>query len=285
MFFYLLYKVGIFLALACPLRLVYAIATAAAYVKYAVSRTERLEIYENLRQVLPLESTKTLKLYARRIFVNFSKYLVDFFRFDKIDAEYIKDRVEVVNRDCIDGALKRGKGAIVLSAHLGNWELGGVIVGLLGHPLNVIALDHANKRINEFFIRQRSSKGEKVIPVNVALRRCFSALANNEILGILGDKDYANHGVFVKFFGRDTVLPKGPAVFSLKTGASIVPGFMIRTPEDNFQFIFDKPIEYRATGNFEEDVIALTERCGLIIEGYIRRYPTQWYCFRRFWQG
>ena len=283
MLFFIIYKIGSLVALACPTMICYKIASILSGIKYTYSRTEQKEMVGNLKKIFPEKDLKTLKRYSKKIFENFSKYLVDFLKFEKLDLAYIKDNVEIVNRHYVDDGLKRGKGVITISAHLGNWELGGAIMGILGYPTNVIALDHKNKLVNRFFVNQRRINGEKVIPISVALRQCFCTLKNNELLAILGDKDFSKNGVVVKFFGCDTLLPKGPAVFSLKTGASIVPSFVIRTNEDKFKLIFEKPIQYSPSGNFDKDVVNLIELYSKVMETYIKNYPTQWYCFRKFY--
>jgi len=283
MLFFILYKIGTFLALALPAKACYRLASFFADIKYLVSFRETQQIVENLELVLPGHDRKTLKAYVRKIFKNFSIYLVDFLRFGKLNLEYVKKYVNVVNRNYIDEALKKGKGVVILSAHLGNWELGGAVLGILGYPINVVALDHTNKFVTDFFVNQRRKNNERVISIGMALKKCFVALKNNELLAIVGDKDFTNNGVTVKFFEKETILPKGPAVFSLRTGASIVPAFVIRDEGQNCRLIFDKPIEYSPGGNFEEDVVKLTQCCSTVMENYIRKFPTQWYCFRRFW--
>ena len=285
MLFFFLYYIGAIVALSIPVRVSYKIASFIVAIKYLLSLSERREMVENLKLVLPGKDLKTLKGYAREIFRNFSMYLVDFFRFKKVDLQYVKEHVELVNKNFIDEALQKGKGAIILSAHLGSWELGGAAMGVVGYPINVVALDHKNKLVNKFFIRQRQMKNERVISIGIALKKCFRVLKNNELLAIVGDKDFTNNGLVSKFFGKDTLLPKGPAVFSLKTGAAIIPGFVIRDHDENCRLIFEKPIEYAPSGDFEKDVINLTACCAKVLEDCIRRYPTQWYCFRKFWQG
>lgn len=284
MLFFLLYKIGIILALIFPVRIGYKVAGFISDIKYLFSPLERREIVENLKLVLPDTDVKTLRRYSKEIFRNFSKYLVDFFRFEKVDLDYVKGHVEIVHKDYIDEALKKGKGVMILSAHLGNWELGGITMGLLGYPMNAIVLEQKNKLVNRFFVNQREMKNEKVIPMSFAARKCLNVLMNNELLAIMGDKDYTNNGVIVKFFGRDTLFPKGPAAFSLKTGAVIVPGATIRTDKDYFKLIFDKPVEYSPGADFDKDLTALAQRCADALEDFIRKYPDQWYCFRRFWQ-
>ena len=283
MFFFLLYKIGEMIALAMPVRLSYRLAALISDIKYFFSFYERREMVENLKQVLPGADIKILRRHSKKIFANFSKYLVDFFRFKKLDSKYIEERVEIIHKDYIDAALKRGKGAIILSAHLGNWELGGAVMGILGYPINVLALDHKNKLVNDFFINQRRIKNENIISIKFAVRKCFKALAGNELIAIVADKDFTNIGEVVSFFGKETLLPKGPAALSLKTGAVIIPGYLIRAKNEYFKLIFEKPIEYTPSGDFDRDVRALTVQCTKRLENCIRTYPTQWYCFRRFW--
>lgn len=274
---------GEFLALRLPVALSYRIAALLSRVKYIFSPSERREMIENLRCVLPHNSNKELKEYGKGILANFSLYLVDFFRFKKIDLKYIKEHVKVVGENHLDDALAKGKGVILLTAHLGNWELGGAVIGVLGYPMNVLALDHKNKLVNDFFVNQRRMKGERIISIHFAIRRSIAALANNEFIAILGDKDFTNTGVVTKFFDKDSLMPKGPAVLSLKTGAVIIPGFLIRIKGEKSMLFFERPVEYSPTGDFDKDILKLTELCTGRIEEVIKRYPTQWYCFRRFW--
>ena len=222
MVLYILYRMGIFLALNVPLKVGYKIATFLAIVKYTFSPRDRRYIQKNLRIALSQKSDEEIARLSRQAFINFAKYLVDFFRFSKIDARYIEKNVLIKNRGYIDEALSHKKGVILVGAHIGNWELAAAVVAALGYKLNVVALNHSYKKINDFFIGQRNSKGITVIPVGMAVRRCFDVLRKNEVLGMLGDRDFTNHGFKTIFFGKKAIIPKGPAAFSLKTGAPLI---------------------------------------------------------------
>jgi KDO2-lipid IV(A) lauroyltransferase len=285
MLFFLLYKIGEFVALRLPRGFSYGLAVVISRLKYAFSPTEKQEMIENLRCFRPHNSTRALKKDVKEILANFSLYLVDFFRFKKIDLKYIEKYVEVVGENHLDDALAKGKGVILLSAHIGNWELGGAVIGVLGYPISVIALDHKNNLVNNFFINQRRIKGERIISLKFAVRKTVAALANNEFVAIVGDKDFTGTGAVVKLFGRDSLMPKGPAAISLKTGAVIVPGFMVRLQGEKCRLFFERPVEYSPIGDFEKDVVKFTELCTRRIEDVIKRFPTQWYCFRKFWLG
>ena len=283
MYSFLIYKLGQFLALVLPLRAGYSIAIFAAKLQYLLSRKDRLVVYGNLRAIFPDKDEKEIAVLAKMVFVNFAKYLVDFFRFEKLDKKFLSEKVKVVGRENLDNALKGDKGVIALTAHIGNYELGGAVISLLGYRFNAVALDHKNRLVNDFFVGQRVRTGVKVISLGSTLRRCYEVLRKGEVVALVGDRDFSNHGIVTEFFGRKTLIPKGPAAFYVRAGASIVPGFLIRTPDDSFELRFEPPISYHAIGNVETDEKKVTDLCVEAIEDYIKRYPSQWYMFRRFW--
>ena len=243
-----------------------------------------MAVISNLKIILNTEDKKLLHTFAKKTFINFSKYLVDFFRFSLIDRRYIEKFIKIEGREYLNGAFRKGNGAIALSGHVGNWELAGVVTAYLGCSVNAVALSHKDKRINDFFVKQRESKGVKVIPLGVAVRRCFSALKNNELIGLLGDRDFGSSGIIVEFLGKKVKMPKGPAIFSSKLGSPIVPTFLMRQEDDTYKMIYQKPVECLLAGNEEEDLLRLTKKCVSVIEDMIKQYPDQWFMFREFWK-
>jgi lauroyl/myristoyl acyltransferase len=282
-FNYILYRIGEFLSLCLPLKLCYKIAIVISDVRAIFAPQDRRQVQGNLKAIFPEKSDKEIREIRIRMFRNFAKYLVDFFRFSIIDKEYISEHIQLQNLDYFDQVLKDGRGAIAVTAHLGNWELGGIMIALLGYPFWAVALVHKDKRVNAFFNAQRESKGMRVIPFGRAARQCLQVLAKNEILALAGDRDFTGKGVIVDFFGRPTLLPLGPAVFAQKTKAPIIPGFMVRNKDDTFTLKMERPIEFLSSGNDQDDVLALVKQYKVIIEDYIRKYPDQWYMFRKFW--
>lgn len=217
------------------------------------------------------------------VFRNFAKYLADFFRFEKLDRGYIDKNIKLENLHYFDQALASGKGVIVLTAHLGNWELGGVVLAQLGYPFWAVALSHKNKKVNDFFVAQRARKGVNVITLGKAIRSCISEIKNNHMVALVGDRDFTEKGIVIDFFNKPTHFPEGPAALSLMTGASIIPGFMLRNPDNSFTLRIEKPVEFKPTGDKAKDLANLITVYKNIFEDYIRRYPDQWYIFRRFW--
>jgi KDO2-lipid IV(A) lauroyltransferase len=281
---YSLYVIGFSLAKFLPLRFCYAVAELIALGFYLFSKRDIAELKDNLRMVLGADTDEeALKKHVRAVFRNFSKYLVDFFKFQKFTEEYIKKHIEISGTEHLDEVLSSGKGALLVSLHLGSWELGAALLGGLKYPMNALVLSHKNKRINDFFVKQRGINDVRSIPVGAGIKECFKALKRKECLAIVGDKDYTSGGVYVDFFGKKALMPKGPAAFSIKTGTPIVFCALTRKKDDSLKFTFERPIIYEPTGDMEKDIRGLMSRYIKIFEKYIKEYPDQWYVFKRIW--
>jgi KDO2-lipid IV(A) lauroyltransferase len=148
--------------------------------------------------------------------------------------------------------------------------------------MNVIALGHGKRRATDIFRKMREARGIRVIPLGMGIRKCFQVLRNNEMLAMLGDWDIGEQGIKAEFFGRQTLVPKGAASFSLKTGACIVPSFMFRKNE-KYHLVFEKPILPPSTGNEEKDILYLTKEFLKVLERYIKEYPGEWFLFHPMW--
>lgn len=282
---YILYLTGHFLAVSLPLKVSYTIASIVADLYYYLSSRDRNAVINNLRIITGGNSDEaSLRKMAKEVFRNFAKYLVDFFRFSKINENYICKFVKIEGLDNIKYALARGKGVIVLSAHIGNWELGGSVMSLSGYPLSAVALTHQDKKVNEFFTKQRLMGRVRPIKIGISLRSCYEILRGNGLLALLGDRDFTKNGIRVKFFGKKICIPRGPSAFSSKIGSAIVPSFMVREPDDTFRLCIEKPI-FPSGNNGGEELLAMAEKYVPILESYIRKYPTQWFMFKDMWSN
>ncbi len=279
---YYLYLLGRKLALLLPRRVGYFLADILALFKFYLSRKDKEILLNNLRPFIP-DFRKRLVI-VKEIFRNFAFYLVDFFRFAKLNREFIKKYVRVEGLEYLEELLKRGEKIIALTAHLGNYELGGALTSLLGFKIVAVALPHSDPRINNFFNQQRNVCGVEVVQTGMGIKRCFKVLEEGKILALLGDRDFSGKGRKTNMFNKICILPRGPAVFSLKTKSYILPSFLVRENSKKlfYRLIFEKPISPYKNGNkkSEEEMIG---ECARILEKYIRMYPEQWYMFGRFW--
>ena len=206
----------------------------------------------------------------------------------RLHPAFIESNVHINNIEYLSEVLQKGKGGIVVSAHVGNWEMGGAVLPMLGFPLSVVALSHQDQRVNAIFNAQREAFGAMVIQTDVAVRRVVEHLRRNRLVAILGDRDFGTRGIVMDFLGHKTMMPKGAAYFSLKTGAPIIPVFFIRTTQDHFEINIYPPIEpphLPDTKITENVAMHCIQKYLAIIEEEIRKEPSQWLLFRGFWQS
>jgi len=285
---YYLFVLGKILALLLPRSTCYWVAKMLAAAQFRFSAKDRETVLYNLGPIIRDEREK--EKVARRVFINFAYYLVDFFRYSKLDNRFIKKYVRVSGEEYLNGCFSRRQGIIILSAHLGNYELGGAVTSLF-KKMYVVALPHKDRHLNDFFNRQRERVNIKVIPTGMAVKQCFSLLKKGEMIGFLGDRDFFGGGVEVEMFARRAKIPRGAFFFALKTGACVIPSFFIRENRYYYRLIFEKPIfgadaggaSLSPAGRQEQEKI-LRQKYLTVLEEYIAKYPEQWYVFGRYWQ-
>ena len=262
-----------------PRAFCYTMAKLIALAHFYFSKKDRVNVLYNLSPIVNDERTK--RKYAKEVFINFSYYLVDFFRYSKLDNSFIDRYVRISGLEGLKKVFAQQKGVIALTAHLGNYELAGAVTSLLGYSLSVVALPHKDKRINSLFDNNRKRVGMKVIATGSTIRGCFSALKNGEMLALLGDKDFAGGGLKIKMFSRDAFIPRGAAFFVLKTGVPVVPAFFIRENKNFYRLVFEEPIIFNSLKELDER--SIINRYIPILEKYIKKYPGQWYMFEKYW--
>ncbi len=160
MLLYLLYLAAKFLMVSLPEPIKYWIALRVADLYLIFNKKYREAVIHNLRNI---PSPKDGFQYAKNVFHNFAKYLADFLFISKLNKYNWRKWVKIVNKEYFDNAYKEGKGIIALTAHIGNWELGGIILSLMGYPISAVVLPQSNKAVDNIFVRQRQSKGLKPI--------------------------------------------------------------------------------------------------------------------------
>ncbi len=189
----------------------------------------------------------------------------------------------------LDQALAAGTGAILVSPHLGNWELGGLGLADLGYTINVLTFREPDEKVNELREKVRSERGIGIIYVDredsspLAIIEAVNALRRNEILCLLGERDGSSHSMEVNFFGRPTPFPVGAAYLALASGAPIIPVFV---PLENGKYstLMDEPIYIK--GRHGQHLQAITSGMATlttVFERYISAYPDQWYNLFDYW--
>lgn len=183
-------------------------------------------------------------------------------------------------------ARQRGKGVLVLTGHIGAWELSSFYHSLAGYPMSMVIRRLDNPLVDRFVNRIRCLHGNRVLHKDDFARGLIAAMRAGETVGVLMDTNMTPpQGVFVEFFQHAACTASGVARIALRTGAAVVPGFLAWEPSENryvLHFLPELPLVN--TGNNEQDAIANTQLFTTALEAIIRRYPTQWLWVHRRWK-
>ncbi len=287
MLFYLVYVIGYAGCWVLPRRLCYWVARRGADFYAWRAPKERQAVRRNLEVILGTATVS--KQQVLDVFRNFAMYLVDFCRFGLLTPQKAGKLVVIEGLEYMREALAHGRGAIGLTAHIGNYELAGAVLALSGFQVHAAVLKHRNPYVNSFFINQRKKVGVIGLPLgNGGLRGFFekglNVLQQNKVLALVGDRDFTDHGINLPLFGKTLSVPTGPATFSVKSGARIVPGFLIREKGGTYRLKLERPIAVPEGLSRQEAVRHIAQECLQVMIPYIQRYPTQWYMFQEFWR-
>ena len=222
---------------------------------------------------------------GRECYRHLGKCLVEFFRMPAMSAEEMRRAAEFRGTEHLDAALAEGRGVILLTGHLGNWEMVGVRIAAEGYPLNVIARAQRDDRLTEYIRRTREVTGMRVLHRDQSVRQSLRALRRNELVGVLLDQNAGDDGVFVDFFGRSASTAPGAAAFALRTGAVVVPTFGWRKPDDSHVVEIGEAVPLVKTGDRQKDILANTARYTKVIEEQIRAHPEQWFWLHKRWKS
>lgn len=285
--YYLYYAARIFAFLLRLLPLGVALYIADVFgtlAFYTLSKYRRIAL-ENLTSALGKEKTaRELNRIARNVFRNFAKNGVELINFTKLNEKNIDSFVDIKNIDILKGALDKGKGVIIATGHLGNWELLAVTISLKGYKGAVVGRRIYFDKYDSYLNGIRRNKGVKVIYRDESPKNMLRVLKDNGILGILADQDVDSvNGVFVNFFGRPAYTPAGPAALARASGAVLLPGFIVRE-NGRHVLMFEDPIKLSETGDKDKDIVIDTQKYSDVLEAYVRRYPELWVWVHRRWK-
>jgi len=273
------------IVLFIPRKLALNLGALLADLLFWFSRREKARALENLAIAFGEgKSAGDILRICHYCFENLGKGLMEVLQFPRLTSENLDRLVTFEGKENIDNALKMGKGVIILTAHFGNWELLGASLALSGYKVSFIVRPVRSTRLDALVNRNRESTGVECIPRGTSIRNALRCLKSNGLLGILADIDTRVDGVFVDFFGRPTFTPRGPVSIALRTGAALVPTFIVRQKDDTHRVVVEKVLELKVTGALEEDIRVNTARFTKIIESYVRRYPEQWIWIHQRWK-
>jgi Kdo2-lipid IVA lauroyltransferase/acyltransferase len=269
-----------------PRSVAYTAAEFVAALGFRLARRQRAAGIQNLRMAMPGLSDEERLAILRGSFSNLGRLLVEFSHFPDLNKRNISDLVTYDGFEHYEDAVRRGKGVIFLTAHFGAWELSCFAHSLYGNPMKFVVREIDNSKVEKLIETYRGLAGNTPIDKRNASRDILKALRNNETIGILVDQNTTrDEGVFVDFFGIPAATTPAVATLALRTGATVIPGFLIwEASTRKYRLRFDPPPELTSTGDPARDILENTRAFNVTLENMIRRYPDQWLWIHRRWK-
>ena len=246
--------------------------------------TERRMIgYANLKAAFSKEKTpREIKALIKAVYQNLTKTVFEILSLTKLNRAYAEKYIEVVNeKERKEMAKDMPNGAILITAHFGNWEMQAGVSAMKGFPLIVLARPQRMKKMNELIDRLRESMGSTIIRKGMTTRMLVKALHQGKIVGVVGDQDAGKKGIFVDFFGRPASTAPGAARIAQKTGAYFMPVFIARIKGPYHRLVLEEPVKIGK----EEGLAQHLARYNELLESYVRKYPEQYLWMHRRWKS
>ena len=267
-------------------KFVIALLTAVLVPVVTISmRKKRAIVSRHMRRIQPQLSARQIRRAVQKSYESYARYYIETFRLPLLNSKQIQSGVSIDGFEHIESGLKLGKGVILALPHLGGWEWSGRWLIQRGHRLNAVVEKLESPRLFEMFLQLRRKYGVQVIPLDdnagVAVQQ---ALARNEIVALLSDRDIQGTGIEVEFFGERTTIPTGPAFFALRTGAALVPlATYFSKRLDGHKTIVRPAVEVKRLATLREDMQRISQDLANELELLIRRDPAQWHLFQPNW--
>ena len=240
---------------------------------------------ENLERAFPgAERAAERARCARQAYEHLGMLAVEFLRLPRLRPQGRRDLLEIHGIEHLHAALGAGRGAVVATAHYGNWEVLAAGAAAHGLPVTVVVQRLRNRRVDRFVLAVRTAMGERCIDRGMNLRQVRSELAANRLVAFLCDQDARRAGVFVPFFGIPASTPKGAVQMALRLGVPVIPLFSQRLPDGRHRMVVHPPLEVRRDLAEDEAVRQTLWQFHGLLEAAIAAAPGQYLWLHRRWK-
>jgi KDO2-lipid IV(A) lauroyltransferase len=248
-------------------------------------RIRRRQVEENLTRAFPHKTRRWRQRIARDCYRHLGREAVSTLRLSRATREAILARTDAAGMEGVRAAVESGRGAILVTGHLGNWEVGGAAIAARGVPLDVVAQGQANPLFDRYLTQTRQRMGLRLFKRSRAARPLLRALREGRAVAFLADQNVRKGGVFVDFFGIPASTARGPAVLSLRTGAPIfVVSVLVRDADGRRYTLSFEEAAIERSENLEDDVRRLTAVHTRILQRWIESAPEQYFWFHKRWR-
>lgn len=251
---------------------------------FKFDRFHRDIVFHNLDIAFGHEkSHQEIENIAKKTFYNTTNMVFEAARAFQWNTSEIKKNIRIEGIQHLMSAQKKGKGTLLLTGHVGHWELSLFIADLTPYEITGVYKKQKIAAVEKFVLEKRTSRGGRMYPLKKAIGGILAELDQGNLIGLLIDHNAKTRGVFADFFGKTASTEKGLAQLALSTGAPVVPYFVVKRDGGYVVEVLPEVLLID-TGNLEEDILANTLQYNKIIESVIRRYPDQWLWVHRRWK-
>ncbi len=262
------------------------VGAAIAVVAYLALPGLRRTGKQNLQLAFPRQTKQWHARVLRQVYRSLGWQLAEFCQMPRYTRENTRAFLRYEGLAHWQHAQARGRGVLIVTGHLGAWELSSFYHSLMGHPMGMVIRRLDNGRVDAFVNRVRCLHGNRVLHKDDFARGLLAAMREGQSVGILMDTNMTPpQGVFVPFFGIPACTASGLARIAAKTGAAVLPGCLLwHDDEQKYVLHFFPEIRMENTGSAEADAAENTARCTAAIEQVVRAYPEQWLWLHRRWK-
>jgi KDO2-lipid IV(A) lauroyltransferase len=251
----------------------------------SVLRIRRADVERNLEVAFPERPPAWRRRVARASYVHLGREAVALFRLAGMSPTDVVARTEIRGLEALQGAVQEGRGVVVVTGHLGNWEIGGAALSARGLPVDAVAKGMANRRFDRDLIATRERLGMQVVDMGHAHREVLRSLRRGHVVALVADQNAHKSDVFVPFFGRLAATHRGPAVFALRSGAPVFVGTCIRRKGSPQRYVVTlEPLQVKVSGDADRDVVAVTAAHTALLEEAVRAAPEQYFWQHKRWK-
>jgi lauroyl/myristoyl acyltransferase len=279
------FKLALVIARLLPRAYSHRVARSLALRIYRQQACAREALPHNLGVVSGIDGEELNRLCEANV-ANFARMLADYFYCAAGgNAGGLLDQWEGIEH--LEAAQSAGRGVILVTAHLGNWELGGVLLALRGFPMSVVTLEEPTTELTRWRDAFRQKVGIRTTAVGPGHQFAFVELIRTlragGIVAMLVDRPYSGSGVPVEFFGRKTEFSSAPALLWQHTGAAVVPAFVLHNDTGRYTAFAQAPLAFTKSTEPRADLAANTQLLATHFEHVIRQHPDQWFNYVPIW--
>jgi KDO2-lipid IV(A) lauroyltransferase len=270
---------------ALPWERAMAVGAWLGRIGYAPAGIRRGVTERQIAAALPELDAARVRRIARASYESLGRTTIEAALMPRLGRQGVLDLFERVEGwEVLEEARAAGRGALIVTGHLGNWELGGSYVAARGVPIDGIARQMANPLFDRFLTSTRERLGMDVVWDGHAVRRTPRSLRENRVVAMVSDQGALGlASTYVPFFGRPAKTPRGPAVFALRLRVPILFAVSVRQPGGRFLLSFER-VPVVETGDREQDVDTIVTTYTRMLESWVRRYPEQYFWQHRRWK-